>query len=71
MNVTGERWGAYVELFGEIPANATGRPRNSFDAGVTYLLHPKLQLDTAAGFGLSEDADDWFVGIGVSVRFRK
>lgn len=64
-----ERWGAFVEFFGEIPASASGGPSHSFDGGLTYLLRDNLQLDLAAGLGLSDAADDWFVGLGVSVRW--
>ena len=64
-----ERLGTFVELFGEIPASAVGDPAHSFDSGLTYLLRNNLQLDVAAGVGLSQEAPDWFVGVGISVRF--
>jgi hypothetical protein len=64
-----ERTGAFVELFGEIPASAPGGPAHSVDGGMTYLVRDNLQLDLAGGIGLSDDADDWFIGIGVSARF--
>ncbi len=64
-----DRWGAFVELYGDVPASASGGPANSFDGGFTYLLRDNLQLDLAGGAGLSEAADDWFVGLGLSVRF--
>jgi len=63
-----ERLGAFVEFFGEIPASASGGPAHSFDGGLTYLVRDNLQLDLAAGLGLSDAADDWFVGLGVTVR---
>ncbi len=63
-----DRLGAFVELFGDFPASAPGDPAHSFDGGFTYLLRPNLQLDLAGGVGLSDAADDWFVGLGVSVR---
>ncbi len=64
-----EKWGAFVELFGDLPASAPGDPAHSFDGGFTYLVRDTLQLDVAGGVGLSDEADDWFVGIGVSARF--
>jgi hypothetical protein len=64
----GDRAGIFVELFGDVPMSAEGGPAHSFDTGVTYLLRPNLQLDLAAGVGLSDDAPDWFAGVGVSVR---
>ncbi len=64
-----DRWGAFVELYGDIPASASGGPANAFDGGFTYLVRDNLQLDVAAGVGLSDAAEDWFVGLGLSVRW--
>jgi len=66
-----ERLGAFVEFFGAIPANGPGGPENSFDGGFTYLVSDNFQFDVEAGKGLSEDADDWFFGVGVAYRFPK
>ena len=63
-----ERLGTFVELFGEIPASAVGDPAHSFQNGFTFLVRPNLQLDVAGGVGLTKEAPDWFVGVGVSVR---
>jgi hypothetical protein len=67
----GDRWGLFVEAFGEVPLSAEGGPAHLLDGGVTYLLRPNLQLDAAAGVGISEAAPDWFAGIGVSVRLPR
>ncbi len=66
-----DRLGAFVELFGEVPASASGRPANSLDGGLTYLLRDNIQVDLAGGIGLSSAADDWFVGLGISARFSR
>lgn len=66
-----DRLGAFVELFGDLPASAPGGPANSFDGGFTYLLRDNLQLDLAAGVGLSDAAADWFLGLGVSFRLPR
>ena len=63
-----ERWGAFVEVFGSLPASDPGPATTSFDAGVTFLVTPRLQLDLAGGVGLDGDAVDRFVGFGVSFR---
>jgi hypothetical protein len=34
-------------------------------------VRPNLQLDAAAGVGLSSAADDVFVGLGLSVRLPR
>ena len=63
-----DRLSAFVELYGDIPASASGGPANSFDGGFTYLVRDNLQLDLAGGVGVSDAADDWFVGLGLSLR---
>lgn len=62
------RWGAFVELFGDLPASDPAPSAHSFDGGVTFLVTPTLQLDLAAGVGLDGDAPDHFVGVGLSLR---
>lgn len=64
----GERAGVFLELFGEGGGSRGGAPATSLDGGVTYLLRPNVQLDLAAGVGLSSAADDRFLGFGVSFR---
>jgi hypothetical protein len=66
-----DRWGGFVELFGDGPLSDAGGPAHSLDGGLTYLLRENLQLDFAAGLGLSSEAPDWFVTAGLSVRFPK
>lgn len=64
----GERWGVFIELFGEVPVDGPGGDAHSLDGGVTYAVGPRLQLDLAGGVGLAGDAPDWFLGAGVSFR---
>ena len=61
--------GGFVEFFGEIPTGSDGGPANSFDGGFTYLIADNVQLDVSSGIGLSQDADDWFLAAGLSIRF--
>ena len=66
-----DRWGAFVEIFGDVPLSDGDPDRDgtaSLDGGLTCLLRNNLQLDLAAGFGLNDEAPDWFVGVGVSFR---
>ncbi len=60
------RLGTFIEFFGDVPINARGTPANSFDAGITYLIRDNLQFDIFGGLGLSNRADDWFLGLGFS-----
>ncbi len=44
------------------------RPAFYYDAGFTYLVTPNFQLDWSAGVGLSEAADGFFTGCGLTIR---
>ena len=64
-----EKWGVFAEFFGDIPTgNDSADPANTFGGGLTYLWRENVQLDVLAGVGLSESADDWFIGTGISFR---
>jgi hypothetical protein len=39
------------------------------NGGFTWLITENLQLDWRAGFGLNEEADDFFTGAGFGIRF--
>ncbi len=65
------RWSTFVELFGELPASASGKPCHSFDLGLTYRVRNTVQLDVSAGVGLSAEAADRFFGLGVSVLWPR
>lgn len=66
-----DRLGAFVELFGDVPLSGPNGDAHSLDGGFTYVLRENLQLDAAVGVGLNDDADDWFVTAGVSVRLPR
>ena len=66
-----EDLGAFVELFATTPLSASGDEELSFDAGVTWLLAPNLQLDAAAGFALSGPAPEQFLGVGITWRWPR
>ena len=62
-----DRAGTFLEFFGSLPTDE-GKPANSIDTGLTYLVTENLQLDVLGGVGLSDDAEDWFIGAGVVYR---
>ena len=64
-----DRLGAFVEVYGDIAINPSNTPANAFDGGFTYLILDNLQFDVSGGAGISEAADDWFVGSGFTYRF--
>ena len=65
-----EQLGTFIEFFGQTPT-AEGKPANSFDTGLTYLIADNLQIDVLGGVALSEAADDWFVGAGLVWRLPR
>ncbi len=72
-----DRVGAYTEWFALI-GSGTGTPQTEHhvggghyaNGGFTFLLTDDIQFDIRAGWGLSETADDFFAGTGLSIRFR-
>jgi hypothetical protein len=62
----------FTECYALLPSGAidpaTG-PQPFFDTGVTFKVTPNLQLDGRAGLGLNHHADEFFTGLGLSVRY--
>jgi Putative MetA-pathway of phenol degradation len=65
------RWGAFVESFGDLPANDPGPAVHALDGGVTRLIASRVQLDMSVGVGLSDEAPDRFFGVGLSFRLPR
>lgn len=63
-----DKLGTFVELYGEWPENTAFMDVHQFDAGLTYLLYPNLQLDISGGIGLNAAAMDQFISAGISWR---
>lgn len=66
-----ERLGGFIEFFGEASVDPGSAPANLIDGGFTYLIADNLQLDLAGGAGMTDVAEDWFVGAGVSWRYPR
>jgi hypothetical protein len=64
-----DRLGTYVEYFGFYPNSEGTDAAHSLNGGFTYLINDNLQIDVRAGFGLNEEADDFFSGIGLAWRW--
>lgn len=58
--------GAFAEVFGT--AGRGIRPMVSIDGGLAWQPRRNLQLDGAAGVGLTEEGDDIFATLGLSFR---
>ena len=66
-----DRLGTFLEVFGDRLATGATPAAASVDAGLTLLLTDVLQLDASAGCGLRGQADDLFVGAGLSLRLPR
>jgi hypothetical protein len=61
-----EKLGAYLEVFGFAPQNDSAN--HNADGGFTYLLSDNAMVDVSGGFGLTENAPDYFISCGFSFR---
>jgi hypothetical protein len=61
--------GAYAEYFGIAGTDAATDYRAFFNTGLTIAVTPDVQLDTGVQIGLTEDAEDLGVFVGVSFRY--
>jgi len=59
------KFGGFIEVYGDLPKSS--RSNHLWDAGVTYLLRPNLQLDASIGTSIT-DGQDILVSAGVSFR---
>jgi hypothetical protein len=64
-----DKLGVFAEYYGLGPNTKGGGTAHYADAGVTYLLSERVQLDARVGFGLNQEADNMFTGFGVSFLF--
>ena len=62
----GEKWYAYMELFGNIRKDE--KPEHNMDAGIAHHLTADLHADISGGIGLTKNALDHYVAIGFSFR---
>jgi hypothetical protein len=66
-----DRVSSYTEWYVLAPCSADTNPtENYFNGGFTVLLSDDVQWDIRAGVGLNGAADDYFVGSGLSIRFK-
>ena len=66
----GERWKPHLEYFGIF---SDGREHETvqhyFSPGIHYLITENLELGTRLGWGLNDQAPNFFVNVGGGVRF--
>lgn len=65
-----EKWHAHAEYFGIYSQGARHEvSRAFFSPGAHYLVTPNLELGVRVGWGLTEDAPNFFCNVGVGWRF--
>lgn len=64
-----DRWSGFVEYFVIGPAAKDSDAAHYVDLGATWLIHTRIQLDGRVGFGLNQEADNLFAGLGISFLF--
>ena len=60
--------GLYAEVYGQASDKIDTRPENYFDAGLTWLVLPYLQLDASGGYLIHDERDGYFISTGFSLR---
>lgn len=66
-----DRLGAYAEWYAFVPSGADShRTEHYLNGGFAWQLNNDVQFDVRAGVGLNRDADDYFVGTGLAIRFQ-
>jgi hypothetical protein len=59
----------FAEWYVVVPYANHLDPAHNADVGVIQRLSPDVAVDARVGFGLNDEADDFFSGVGVSFRF--
>lgn len=64
-----EKLDGFIEMYSGVPDISQAEPEVTLDLGFTYELQPRIQLDAAIFYGLTEEANDYETFTGVSVLF--
>lgn len=62
--------GIYGELYGSMPQQREEENELRADAGLTYLISDDVIVDVSGGIGITENAPERYVAIGLSYRFK-
>jgi len=65
-NAFSEKVSGFVEIYGALASGAA--PSHAADAGLSYIVHPAIQLDLSGGTGITGSATDYFINGGISLR---
>ena len=62
--------GIYIEAFGDLPQQLEDEYHHRLDGGLTYLIGNNVMVDASGGIGLSDNAPEQYVSVGISYRFN-
>lgn len=62
--------GAYIEAYGDVPQQLEDDFQHRLDGGLTYLISNDVIVDVSGGIGLSDNAPERYVAVGLSYRFK-
>ncbi|HZV70604.1 MAG TPA: transporter [Saprospiraceae bacterium] len=62
--------GAYVEVYGDMPQQREDEFQHRLDGGLTYRISRDVVVDVSGGIGLSDNAPEQYVAVGLSYRFK-
>ncbi|MEP6796385.1 MAG: transporter [Saprospiraceae bacterium] len=62
--------GAYIEAYGDVPQQREVDFQHRLDGGLTYLISNDVVVDVSGGIGLSDNAPERYVAVGLSYRFK-
>lgn len=62
--------GVFGEIYGRMPQQREDEADLRLDGGFTYLVSDDVMVDLSGGIGLSENAPEKFIAIGLSYRFK-
>lgn len=64
-----EMWSVFGEYYVFGPNVKGSDAAHYIDVGAAYLITPRIQLDGRVGFGLNQEANNFFTGFGISFLF--
>lgn len=65
-----EGLGAYLEVYGDVPQQREDDFRHRLGGGLTYLVSNEVLVDVSGGIGLSDNAPERYIAVGLSYRFK-
>ena len=63
-----KKWYTYIEAFGAFKKQIT--TEHNIDSGIAYFISNNFKTDISAGMGFTGNAAQWYIALGVSVRFN-